>query len=91
VASFHHQWSERWETNVFASYLSLDADLISTTSTVRTTRYAANLYWRPITSLRFGVELGEVATQIDSNGPANILTGVSGQALVGYMSVRWRF
>ncbi len=38
VASFHHQWSERWEMNIFASYLSLDVDAMIATPTVRTKR-----------------------------------------------------
>ena len=64
---------------------------MAATSTVRTARYDANLYWRPIRSLRFGVELGGVKTEIAANGPLKLLTGVSGQALVGYLSAQWKF
>lgn len=91
VVSFHHEWSEQWETNVFASYLALNAELALAQPTVRTKRYGVNLYWRPIDDLRLGVELGHVETELAANGPFNFLSGVSGRALVGYLNVQWSF
>lgn len=95
AASFHHQWSEQWESNVFASYLSIDITATDAQPTVRTTRYAINLYWRPdwttVGTLRFGVELGSVETARSLNGPTGALSDVTGKALVGYLDAEWSF
>ena len=49
VGSYHHVWSEHWESNVMASYLALDTSTRSA-SIPPSARGAtpANLIWKPV-------------------------------------------
>jgi hypothetical protein len=91
VGSIHHVWSEHWESNLFASYLTLDAELLATRPTVRTTRFGANLYWLPIDWLKLGAEIGYMELALSHGGAIGFLTGPAGRSWVGYLSAEVTF
>jgi hypothetical protein len=91
VASYHHVWSEHWETNVMASHLALDLDLQRRTPAAKSTRYAVNLIWKPVENLQIGGELGRVDFTLRTNGAAQIFPIEGGSALVSYLFVTWSF
>ncbi|MBS0246632.1 MAG: hypothetical protein JSR61_08415 [Proteobacteria bacterium] len=87
VASYHHEWSDEFESNVFASFVAVKADLLLAKPESATFRSAVNLYWKPIDHLKFGVEFGYVDMTIAPNGNAGYFTGNSGRAYIGTLSV----
>lgn len=91
VGSYHHVFSEHWEANVMASRLSLDITLPFLAPKIETTRYAANLIWKPKDNLEIGGELGLLDAKLQPNGTFGLLSGASGQALVGYLFLTWTF
>jgi hypothetical protein len=91
VGSFHHEWSEQWKSNVFASYLALDAELMGARPSIRTRRAGANLQWLPWENLVFTAELGYVEQDIDTDRLFGLFTGVSGRALISYLTAEWKF
>jgi hypothetical protein len=91
VGSYHHVWSEHWESNVMASYLALDLSTQLFRPSVRTRRYAANLIWKPKEELKIGAEIGYVESEIDPGGPLGLLSGVSGHGVIGYLYATWAF
>ena len=68
VGSYHHVWSDHWESNVMASYLSLDISLQRFSPSARVMRYAGNLIWKPIEDLKIGAEVGYVNGEFDPGG-----------------------
>jgi hypothetical protein len=91
VGSYHHVWSDRWETNVFASYLALDIETPNFHPTIRTQRYAANLIWKPVDDFKIGAEVGYVKSELDFGGPFGLLKGVSGTGKIAYLFATWSF
>lgn len=91
VASLHHAWSAHWETNVMASRLTLDITLPLLAPSVTSTRYAGNLAFKPMPGLKIGGELGFVDLKLENNGRLGLLSGASGQALVGYLFAEFAF
>ncbi len=91
VGSFTHAWTETLESNVFASHLALEAQLLRAQPSVATTRLGANLYWKPFKGFRLGAEIGYLRTDIDANGVAGVFNGVSGSGVVGYLGAEWTF
>jgi hypothetical protein len=91
VGSYHHVWSEHWESNVMASHIALDITLPHLAPTAKSTRYAANLIWKPVESLQIGGELGWVDFTLKSNGAFGFFPVESGSALVSYLFVTWKF
>lgn len=91
VGSYHHVWSEHWESNVMASHIALDMTLPHLSPAARSTRYAGNLIWKPTESLKIGGELGWVDFTLKSNGALGFFPVESGSALVGYLFVTWSF
>lgn len=87
VASFHHVWSEQFESNIFASYVSVKADLLRARPESQTLRSAVNLYWKPVKHLKFGVEFGYVEITIEPNGNVGYFNGNSGRSYIGALSV----
>ncbi len=87
VGSFHHVWSERFESNVFASFVNFKADLLLAKPEAHTFRSGINLFWKPIDKLKFGVEFGSIDVGFAPNGVLGIFDGASGRAYVGYLSV----
>ncbi len=91
VGSYHHVWSKQWETNVMASYLALDIRMQHASPRAASTRYAANLIWKPEDSLQIGGELGWLDFNLRPNGAAGLFPGQGGSALVGYLFATWSF
>lgn len=87
VASFHHVWSEQFESNVFASYVSLRADLLLAKPEVQTLRTGINLFWKPIDKVKFGIEFGTVDMKFDPQGVLGIFNGTTGRAYAGYFTM----
>lgn len=87
VASFHHEWSEQFESNLFASFVSVKAELLAARPESATFRTAVNLFWKPVERLKFGVELGYVDIAIEPNGFAGYFSGNSGRSYIGTLSV----
>ncbi len=87
MASYHHDWSEAFESNIFASYVTIEAELLATKPTSETFRSAVNLFWKPRERLKFGVELGYVDITITPNGFAGYFNGNSGRSYIGTLSV----
>jgi hypothetical protein len=91
VGSYHHVFSQHWEANIMASRLSLELTLPFMAPTIDTTRYAANLIWKPKDNLEIGGELGLLDATLQPNGTAGLLSGGSGSSLVGYLFLTWTF
>lgn len=87
VASYHHDWSEQFESNIFASLVLVKADLLAAKPKSDTFRSAVNLFWKPVDGLKFGVELGYVDIAITPNGFAGYFSGNSGRSYIGTLSV----
>jgi hypothetical protein len=87
VGSFHHVWSEQFESNVFASFMTVQADLLLAKPKSETFRGAINLFWKPIDHLKFGVELGYVDIKLDPQGDLGFFNGVGGRSYIGIFSV----
>jgi hypothetical protein len=91
IASYHHVWSEQFESNVFASRLQLDVPLPNGAPRADVERYAANLIWKPVDGFKTGIEVGQVDVKLAPNGILGVLNGASGRALVGYVFATWNF
>lgn len=87
VASYHHEWSEQFESNVFASFVSVKAELLAAKPQSETFRTAVNLFWKPVERLKFGIELGYVDIAIEPNGFAGYFSGNGGRSYSGTLSV----
>ncbi len=87
VGSFRHVWSEAFESNVFASYLTLRADLLLAQPEAKTLRTGVNLYWKPRDKVKLGVEIGTVDITLEPNGVLGFFNGASGRAVIGYLSM----
>jgi hypothetical protein len=87
VGSFHHVWSEQFESNAFASFVTFKADLMLTKPEAYTFRSGINLFWKPVDKLKFGIEFGTIDVSFTPNGVRGIFDGVSGRSYVGYLSV----
>ena len=87
VASFHHVWSEQFESNVFGSYVTLRADLLLAKPEIQTLRTGINLFWKPVDHVKFGIEFGAIDARIDPHGVLGIFNGATGRAYVGYLSM----
>ena len=87
VGSFHHVWSEQFESNVFASFVTFKADLLLAKPEAQTLRSGINLFWKPKDKLKFGVEFGTVDSTLTPNGVLGIFNGASGRAYIGFLSM----
>jgi hypothetical protein len=87
VASYHHVWSDEFESNAFASYVKIDANLLLAKPEAQSLRTGVNLFWKPVDHLKFGIELGTVDIKLEPNGIAGFFNGASGHALVGTLSM----
>jgi hypothetical protein len=89
VASYHHDWSNKWASNAFVSHIALDLDLVLTKPSVRTTRIGANLTYQPREKWQIGVEVDVLDTQIDINGPLGILPSTSLKGQTAYLWIKY--
>jgi hypothetical protein len=87
VASYRHDWSDEFESNVFASYVAVKAEMLAARPQSGTFRTAVNLFWKPVDRLKFGIELGYVDIAISPNGFAGYFSGNSGRSYIGTFSV----
>jgi len=87
VGSFHHVWSEQFESNVFASFVTFNADLLLAKPEAQTLRSGINLFWNPMDKLKFGIEFGTVDSKLAPNGVLGIFNGASGRAYIGFLSM----
>jgi hypothetical protein len=87
VAGFHHVWSEQFESNAFASWVKLQANLLLASPEARSLRTGINLFWKPVRHLKFGVEFGTVDMKFDPHGVRGIFDGSNGRAYIGVFSV----
>lgn len=87
VGGYHHVWSEQFESNAFASFVSLEANLLLASPSARSLRTGINLFWKPIDHLKFGVEFGTVDMQLEPNGVRGIFNGGGGRSYIGVFSV----
>jgi hypothetical protein len=87
VASYHHEWSDEFESNAFVSFMKIRADLLLAKPEVRTFRSAVNLYWKPVDKVKLGVEAGFVDGTFAPNGVAGFFDGASGRAYIGTFSI----
>jgi hypothetical protein len=87
VGSFHHVWSEQFESNLFASFVTFKADLLLAKPEAQTLRSGINLFWKPMDKLKFGVELGTVDSKLAPNGVLGIFNGAGGRAYIGFLSM----
>ena len=87
VGSFHHVWSEQFESNIFASFVTVKADLLLAKPEAQTFRSGINLFWKPVDHLKFGIEFGMIDGKVAPNGVRGIFDGGSGRAYIGYLSV----
>lgn len=90
VASMNHPWTDKLESNAFVSYIAVDEDVAGANPSARSTRLAANIFWRPYPRIRFGTEIGWVHAVINADGlqglPFSKLDGVT-----GFLSARLEF
>ena len=87
VASYHRQWSDQWESNVFVSRLELDITTPLGDPRLRSTRYAGNLIFKPRDDIKIGGELGLLDVWIENRGLLGVVRGASGRGLTGYLFV----
>jgi hypothetical protein len=87
VGSFHHVWSDEYESNIFASYITVKADLLAADPESKTFRSAINLFWKPKDKLKLGFELGVVDIDIDPHGVPGFFRGANGRAYTGTFSI----
>lgn len=87
VAGYHHVWSEQFESNAFASFVKVEADLLLAAPEARSLRTGINLFWKPVDHLKFGIEFGTVDMKLDPHGVRGIFNGGSGRAYIGAFSV----
>lgn len=87
VASYHHVWSDEFESNIFASVVNLRANLLLASPEAKTFRSGVNLFWKPVDHVKFGVELGYVDIRLEPNGVLGIFDGISGRGWIGVFSM----
>lgn len=87
VASYHHEWSEQFESNVFGSYVTLRADLLLARPEAQTFRSGVNLFWKPMDKVKVGIEAGYVDMMLAPRGVHGIFNGAGGRAYIGYLSI----
>jgi hypothetical protein len=87
VASYHHVWSDQFESNVFGSLVNVRAELLLAKPEARTFRSGVNLFWKPVDKVKFGVELGYVDIKLDPNGVLGVFNGAGGRGYIGVFSM----
>lgn len=87
VASFHHVWSDQFESNIFGSLVNVRAELLLAKPEARTFRSGVNLFWKPVDKVKFGVELGYVDIKLEPNGVLGVFNGAGGRGYVGVFSM----
>jgi hypothetical protein len=86
VASYLHNWSDKWASTAFASYLELDVDLIPIRSSAKVLRYGVNLTYEPNDDWTLGIEFDYLNARIGDNGPGG---EENGQRITGPTTYVW--
>ena len=88
LASYHHDWSDKWASNAFASFNSVDVNLINSNPSVKTSRYGVNLIYQPAVKWTIGAELDLVMTRINLNGPNGAIPGANLKEATAFLWVK---
>ena len=91
VGSYVHNWSDKWASTAFASYLALDVDLILTRSTANVLRFGVNLTYQPSDNWTIGVEVDALDAKIDINGPFGSMPDARIKGSTAYLWVKRDF
>ncbi|MGE0564194.1 MAG: porin [Pseudolabrys sp.] len=91
VVSYHREWTEQWESNVFVSHLALDISSPLGNAAIRSTRYAGNIAFKPVEEIKVGGELGFLDVRVEAPLGRNLVVGASGKALTGYLFAEFSF
>ena len=83
--SFRHSG---WASNAFASFNSVDVNLINSNPSVKTSRYGVNLIYQPAVKWTIGAELDLVMTRINLNGPNGAIPGANLKEATAFLWVK---
>ena len=87
VSSFHHVWSEQFESNIYSSYVTVAVNLPVRQVESSTVNSGINLFWRPKKSLRFGIEFEKITGSVSTPGVSDL----SANSSVGILSMAYDF
>jgi hypothetical protein len=88
LASYHHNWSDKWASNAFASFNGVDVNLLSSIPSVKTSRYGVNLIYQPDEKWTIGAELDLVMTRINLNGSISAIPGANLKGAAAFLWVK---
>ena len=91
LASYHHDWSDKWASNVFASFTGVDVNLTNANPTVKTSRYGVNLIYQPAEKWTIGAELDLVSTRINLNGSIGAIAGANLNGATAFLWAKREF
>ncbi|MBZ9991245.1 porin [Mesorhizobium sp. BH1-1-5] len=91
VASYHHKWSDKWESNAFVSYVAVNLDLFATNPSIRTKRYGVNLIFRPAEKWTIGAEVDALSTHAALNGAVGLIPGANLKGTTDFLWVTREF
>jgi hypothetical protein len=91
VASYLHNWSDKWASTAFASYLNLDVDLILSSTSAKVLRYGVNLTYAPDDDWTLGGELDYLDARIGDLVPIGQQSGRKFKGPTGYLWVKRAF
>jgi hypothetical protein len=91
VASYLHNWSDKWASTAFASYLELDVDLITTSTSAKVLRYGVNLTYEPNDDWTIGAELDYLDARIGDIIPVGQQSGQEFKGPTGYLWIKRSF
>ena len=87
VSSFHHVWSEQFESNIYSSYVTVAVNFPVKRVESSTVNSGINLFWRPKKNLRLGIEFEKITGSVSSPG----IPDVSVDSSVGILSMAYDF
>ncbi|WP_188112684.1 porin [Rhizobium tropici] len=91
VASYHHKWSDKWESNAFASYIAVNLDLFATNPSITTKRYGINLIYQPAEKWTIGAEVDALSTHVALDGAIGLVPGANLKGTTGFLWVKREF
>ena len=91
VASYLHNWSDKWASMAFASYLELDVDLVPTSTSAKVLRYGVNVTYAPDDDWTIGAELDYLDARINDIIPVGQQSGREFKGPTGYLWVKRTF
>lgn len=91
IASYQHNWNDKWTSNFFVSYLALEANTEFAHPSVESSRVAANLIYSPNDNWKLGAEIAKADLTINLNGVSGVLNGTSVSGKTGYLWTKWQW